>query len=233
MKLSLSSFLCAVALFVVCAPSAIASEATCRQPDNFILRVIPVHGEVKYDFTKTFREIQQSAGPVIAAKHHPLLGMSLQGFGLVSIVQTSSVQRSDGLHCPVMDGVELRIGWTERTIFIAKEATTLDCLYKEALEHQLRHVRLEDEALDAFLPGFTRELRTKIAEITSDPIPDMAQAKKDLVQSVDALTGNLMVPLEKERTWRREIVESDEELDRIRKACGGIDQRLREMGTSL
>ena len=235
MKLSFGYLLRAFALFAFCVPSlsANASEAACRQPATFDVRVIPVHGEIKYDLTKSLQEIQRSAGPVIAARHRPLLGMAVQGFGVVSVVQTSSIPRGYDQHCPILDGIELRIGWVDRTIFIAKEAMTVECLYREALEHQLRHVRLEDEALDAFLPGFAQELRTAVARVTSEPHSDAALAKRQLTESVDAVARSLVASLDKERSWRREIVESDEELERVRRACGDIDQRLREMGKTL
>jgi hypothetical protein len=212
---------------------AIASEMACQQSAQFELRVIPVHGDVKYDFTKSILEIQREAGPVIAAKHHPLLGMAVQGFGIVSVVQTGVLPREDGLHCPILNGIELRIGWVERTIFIASEVTGVDCLYTEAVEHQLRHVRIEDEALKEFIPGFTQLSRIALANLSPQPQPDAMLAKAKLVQSIDLLTANLMAPLEQGRAWRREIVESAEELDRIRTACGDIEERLREMGKPL
>jgi hypothetical protein len=213
--------------------SAEATEAQCRQPETFELRIVPVHGEVKYDLTKSLREIQRSAGPEIAEKHYPLFGMAVQGFGVGYVVQISTMPHGDQLLCPILDGVEVRIGLVDRTVFIAKEVIAIDCLYNEALRHQLRHVHLEDEALEAFLPGFTRELRRALIELLSQPQKDAKPAKEKLRDAVETVTTSLLAPLNKERSWRREEVESAEELDRIRNACGDIEQRLREIGEAL
>lgn len=212
---------------------AIGETAACRRPETFELRVIPVHGEVKCDLTKSFQEIQRSAGPKIAARHYPLMGMAVQGFGVVYSVQTRTESLGDGLHCPMLEGVELRVGWVGRAIFIAKEVAMVSCLYAQALEHQRRHVQMEDEALDAFIPDFAQQLHDGLVLLDLAPQQDPAVAERTLTQSVEQLAGRLMAPLENERAWRREVVESPQELDGIRKACGDIDQRLHEIGVSM
>lgn len=221
-----------VALFLL-PQSSRATEQQCPQTSAFELRIIPIHGEVKYDLTKTLAEIEREAGPAVSEKHYPLLGMALQGFGLTYEVQAGATMRNDGLFCAFLKDVEMRVGWADRTVFVAKEATTVDCVYKEALDHQLRHIGLEDDALDAFIPSFSRELRALLVDLKSAPYESAELARKQLTDTVVALSRGLLGHLERERRPRRETVESPEELDRIRKACGGIEERLREAGTRL
>lgn len=226
-------FVLALAATVLLPREAGATETQCGQPEGIDVRVIPVHGEIKYDFSKSFLDIQRQAGPVAAARHYPLLGMAVQGFGIVTAVEANPIVSSDGRVCPVLKAVEIRIGWVDRTIFIATEVTSAECLHAQTLEHQLRHVRLEDEALAAFMPGFTQELRGAVAQLSVEPQRDAARADRQVRDAVDAIVGGLLGPLENERRWRREIVESREELDRMRQACPDIDQQIREMGKPL
>jgi hypothetical protein len=205
-----------------------AQDMPCPQPDTFELRVTPVHGEPKFDVTKSFAEIERLAGPVIAAKHYPLLGMALQGFGLAHSVTAEASKREDGLLCAALSIVEIRIGWADRTVFIAREASENACVYETALEHQLRHVRSDDAILDAFVPVFTRELRGSLEQLNSAPFESSELANKNLTDAVVALARGLLGPLEQERSRIRQTLDLSEELDRIREGCGGIEIWLRE-----
>jgi hypothetical protein len=160
--------------------------------------------------------MQRTAGPAVAAKHIPLLGMLGSSFGTALVVDPNIFAIGTNRFCATPHHVKLRIGYFERTIFIAKEAQSDACLLKEIRDHELNHARIDDEVLDAYVPILTDQIRAAVAQVNPLPAATADIAETTLAADIGARVSDLVQALKQERNRRQAALDSPEELTRLR-----------------
>ncbi len=209
-----------------------AHAKECPQVADFAVRVYPVRGEVARNTTIGVEEMQRMAGPS-AAKHFPLLGMAGGAFSAALVVDASTAEIGPDLVCAIPRLIKVRIGYVDRTVFIAKEAADDACLYKETLEHELRHARIYDEVVDAFVPIVTDQIKISVKQVRLHPEPSAATAETRLRHQIAVPVNAVIKDLKEENNKRQAEVDSPQEVARLRAACDGRGARLAKQGSGL
>lgn len=197
-----------------------ASGTECPVPNAFGLKVEAVSGTVRKDYSMTATDIRRAAGPRRAARHSPLLGMVNSALGTMVSVDAKDIEGDDGLACAVPRRITVRIGY-EPTIDIAKEAAQDECVQKSVLDHELRHVAADDAAAQRFVPIATPLLRFSVKHLKMDPSVTPALAREKLYSAVRSRLDELVPALTHDADRAQKLVDSPEELLRLRTACGG------------
>jgi len=196
------------------------------------VQVDPVRGEIARNTTIGVEEMQRMAGPS-AGKHFPLLGMAGGAFSAALAVDASAAEIGPGLVCAAPRLITMRIGYVDRSVLIAKEATADSCLYEEILEHELRHARIYDQVVDTFVPILTEQIKTWVTQNRLHAAPTVATAKTRLRQQIAVRVNAVIKDLKEENNRLQAEVDSPQELDRLRAACDGRGARLVKQGSSL
>lgn len=198
-----------------------AGAEVCPAPHDVAARINPVIGEISRNDDIGLAEIRRQAGARKAAKHFPLLGMSVGTFALGFTVDAEFARLADGRVCAVPKSIDLHIGYVDRTLFIAREARRDECVYRQVLEHDLRHARMDDDAVTAFIPVLRRSLGPVIKDMVSAPAADERQAKKDLERRIQAALSSTLDSFETMRLDLLRSLDSEAELARLREGCHG------------
>lgn len=214
-------------LLALISPSK-AAAAQCPSVPNVEVRVIPLHGEIKRDFSLTVAEMRRLGGRRLAARHYPLLGMTGTPFGYSIDVNADTTLGDDGMVCPAPRSVEVRVGFGERTIFIVKEAKRDACLVEAVVAHQLEHVHSDDGALDEFAPELARKLRAYVGRESVRPALNADGAKSNLNDLVGKYVERTVDDFNRRRGDLHNALDSPEELAHLRNACRGRGKSLVE-----
>lgn len=215
----------ALASFILLCPSQ-AAAARCPGLGDIPVHIVPMHGGTKRDFTVSAAEMRRLVAPELAARHYPLLGMTGAPFGFVLAVNGDPALGDDGLFCPAPESIEVRIGFAERTVFIAREASNDGCLIDAIVAHQMKQVRSDDAGLDDFVPVLTRELRAFIGRQRPEHAPNAELAKSKLSDLLEERIQRLIGAFNQRRGALHKALDSPDELVGLRSACQGRGQRL-------
>lgn len=210
-----------------------ARAADCPALSHLEIEVDAIHGEITRNATLTAFEIQQIAGPTNAMKHFPLLGMSGAAFSYALLVGDGTLELAPGQVCPLPDKLKARVGYINRTIFIAKEVQADPCLYKAFIDHQLRHAHVDDRAIDALVPKLRDALAAVTARIQPRPAPTAALARSTLSTEIGALLDPVIDANKIRRDQDHKAVDTPNELRRLADTCDGRGKRLARRGSEL
>jgi hypothetical protein len=126
--------------------------------------------------------------------------------------------------------VVLHAGYAERTVRIARELAGDACLRRRILEHEMRHVALDDAILIDLQPEIRRVLAAGSASLDGVWGADQPAAEVRLRERLVAIRDQVLDEIEVTRRRRHEIeVDTPDERRRSATMCGG---KLLELGLS-
>ena len=204
---------------------------TCPPPRDFALHVATVSGDIARDSSRSLVEIYRLLGPEAVATHVPTLGLWWAGVGHVLTTDDGVTQSDAGTFCAAPRTIAVRIGYVDRTAFIAKEASADTCLYRAVLEHLLAHAHGDDEALEAFVPILSEKLRAFIAHVKLAPATSAAAARSKFADAAYAKLQELVGVLNERRYRLQRDIDTDAHLAKLRNACNGRGVRLQLQAT--
>jgi len=155
-----------------------------------------------------------------------VLGLSTARLAESSRVDIHLSILSDGSFCATVSGVAAAFGFDQRRVFIANELPEGSCAFDEVLAHEMRHVRVDDEASRAFLPKVEARLR---AEALAAP-PLRSRDRRGVVEAqqrrVRAAMRSLLDEFSRERDRLQAAVDTTDEYKRVTASCGGEIAKL-------
>lgn len=224
-RLSLAAFAVALTSFVLIQPNQ-ALALACPKVHEVDVTVTPVHGEISRNTSVGVAEIHRLAGPEVTARHYPLLGMALAKvvFGVEANADLS--EGDDGSFCPTAEKIDVHLGFAGRVLFVAREASADACVEREVLAHEVRHAGVDDKALDAFILKLSRQLHDAMLSMTPAAAASAGAARTNVATAAAAQLNIFMRQFDAHRESLHRALDSREELDKLRTACGGRAQTL-------
>lgn len=198
-----------------------AQEIECPNAQDVAVRVTALHGEVSRNSSLGLEEIRRLAGPETAARHQPLLGMIGAAVAVRIVTDVSISDGGDRRSCAVPKAINVDVGFADRVAFVAREAAANACLHQAVLSHELRHARLDNQALDVFVPALSQRLREVAQSMRPARASNPDEARSNVQERVEAAVDTLMDVFKANRRALHRALDSRNELDRIRTACDG------------
>lgn len=183
-------------------------------------QVVPV----KRDFGKTLPQLQampgRAPGPA-GGGHGQVLGLAHATFGERWQVGTHFSQQPGGSVCAALSRLTVSFGFQERVVYVARELPPGTCIQREVLNHEMKHVAVDEALLREFMPGFKRRLETVIARQGTVRARNPDEAMLMLRQPIEAAFRQLMQEFSREREKRQAKVDTVEEYRRVSRSCDG------------
>lgn len=139
----------------------------------------------------------------------------------ISLTQTDS-----GLACAVVDKPDVRLGYKDVVVYVAREIPRNTCGFDEVFRHELKHIAVNRAVLDAYLPIVSERLREhlKFNGVIRQENPEYAVTV--LREKLREIVEKTMLEMDAENVARQSAVDSREEYLRIGNACGGQLQNI-------
>ncbi len=131
------------------------------------------------------------------------------------------VQTEGGLACAVANALDVRLGYKDVVVYVAREIPQHTCGFDEVFRHEMKHVEANRAVLDAYLPLVSERLREhlKFNGVIRQENPDYAVAV--LQDKLREIVERTMQEMDRENAVRQAAIDSRDEYMRISQACGG------------
>lgn len=230
-----------ISLFVLCIPSlTMASEDTlgCGAYVPTIIKVEAVFEETAYDYSTPMIKIAELAKAnqetVKGSKHTEQWPVGLtvgemffsSDYGKLKMLTPVTL-----LACGQISEVNIKFGFKNNKILVAKEFPKRSCPYREVLRHEEKHKAVDQQLVQEY----SEKIKTVLGEVTKKigvvkaPTPAIIDDKID--STLNQAMQKLIKEIEAEHIARQKKVDTAEEYQRITDSCDGqtmeiVRQRL-------
>lgn len=237
------AFLIAWVFMTLALPVAPARAQSAQPPNPCPLvkpaqiNVVPATQKVKYDYSKTLAQLQQTEVDTI--NPYGFSGVtSVNAYmkGTVAIKpqvrigsQTNTRLRAS---CLWYDSIDVRIEIAP-TIVIGKEIYYDPCLKRVTLDHEMKHVNVDRQIVNKYAKIIGQKIYSAIEArgfrtppVPSEHVPAMNDRMSKVIAQVVELEHNKM---QLERMEAQQAIDSLEEYERINKLCESSRANLPDM----
>jgi hypothetical protein len=210
------------------------NPAECGSPPATVVNVEPVFDDVQYEFYKPMTYIKSMADA--DSPHHQReqwpVGLST---GELFVRMATEIQtrhmRAGTASCGSLKSVTVRLGFTNNTIYVAKEFPRRSCPHRTVLQHEERHKMVDRQLLEEY----AEKVRYMFGNL-SQQLGILADTSSGMVEA--EFNGRLNTELKKftdamsaERARRQAAVDTETEYARVSASCDGqlmevVNQRL-------
>ena len=208
-------------------PWPAAADAVCSPAAAAEVRIESVPTEIFIDTTKSTEDLTRLTEGSSQGAVQPLhmLGISrvtaTVGFKIKARIERNAPK---GI-CASPTLVEVRIAYSERRVFVAREANRDACVMSAALSHALRHARGEEIVLQHVAENYVPQLQHRLAGIIVDG-PDEASAEEALSDRIKPELDKLLYLLDAGVREASAKADHPDEINRVTNACNGAVQKL-------
>lgn len=220
-----------LALIVVClvagacvAPPAGAQTSACppmaRATLSLDIVLAPIQRDDGLSIAQLARQPGRAPGPAGSARGH-VLGLTQARYGEQSQVSALFQPMGDGSFCASPKTLTVSFGFQQRVVLIARDLPPASCIFREVLEHEMKHVAVDEALLRDFAPLVRRRLDDVAAQLAPVRARSQNQAMQAFRRSLDSAMRATMQEFGQERDRRQAQVDTAEEYERVSKSCGG------------
>lgn len=220
------ALLLAAVPFVGAATSASATTvgAECPVVERVELIIDPQRSPVRRAYDRTSRTLTAMPGrghaPPGIAKG-AVLGLSTVRSGYWSEVGAIFSLAPRARVCGRLSSLRVRFGYEDRTVYVASELPRGSCIHKEVLDHELRHVAVDDTLLEEFLGKLRPRLEAMIARIGPVYAASQNRAMSVIRGAVDRELEAITRDFSRERDRLQATIDTAEEYRRVTNSCDG------------
>ena len=226
----LPSCLALVLALGFCFP-AVARECPPLRPAQ--ISIVPLPSRPSYDYGRNLAAMQTMAGTQREAfsstDHEIPVGLTEAQLKLDSHFEVL-INRPSTMDpvCAQISKFELRFGFEDTTVYLASELPQGSCSFQTVLQHEHRHVDMDNYLVQKYADAFPEMLRQAVTEIgvIRAASPEEAQGKlRDIVHNyMNDLGSNLTQVRQK----YQQTIDTKDEYSRISISCNGqMSQILR------
>ena len=217
--------LCALFLFLP-APAGAAQANGCPdfQPPSISVKQLVAAPTVNDTFDlASIRQLAIDGGQKIAGSTHEIpVGVTAANLKLESQFEIHfEMPPNDPMVCAHISALELRIGFDDTVIYMAREVPFDSCGYKTVFNHELEHVRTDRALIEAYAPHLPETLHKAVREIGVIRASSTKAAEKEITNIVDRYFADLGVALSEVRQNQQMKIDTPEEYERLGKSCDG------------
>ncbi|MFD1625825.1 hypothetical protein [Azospirillum griseum] len=196
-----------------CPPSARASL-------SFEVALAPIERNDGLSIAQLARQPGRAPGPAGSARGH-VLGLTQARYGEQSQISAQFQPMSDGSFCASLKTMTVSFGFQQRVVLVARELPTASCIFREVLEHEMKHIAVDEALLREAAPQIRRRLEETLAQFEPVRVRGENQAMQAFRRRLDATMRAIMQEFGRERDQRQAQVDTAEEYERVSKSCGG------------
>lgn len=203
---------------------AAAQPVGCPAFEPPVLQVDTQMVPLRRDFDRTLAQLQampgRSGGPP-GARQGQVLGLAHATYGERWQVAAHFSPLPGGGVCAALARLTVTFGFQERVVYIARELPPGTCIQREVLNHEMKHVVVDEDLLKEFMPDFRRRLEAAAGRLGTVRARSESQAMTALRQPIDAAVRALMQDFARARDRRQAGVDTIEEYRRVSRSCNG------------
>jgi hypothetical protein len=216
-------------------PAAAQQGGACPRFGPIQVKIEFQVAQLRRDYGRSFSQLAsmpgRAPGPAGASNGH-ILGLALAKFGENSQLGALVQPMGDGTYCGGANVLTVTFGFQERTIYVARELPQGTCIHNEVLNHEMRHIAVDEQLLRDFGPTIKNRLEATLAQVKPVRARSKDQAMRALRQPVDAALRQLMQEFGRERERRQAPVDTVAEYERVSRSCNGEINRYIPKGKS-
>ena len=217
--------LAAVGIATLLWPLTAGAECLPTAPPEVRIDAVPT--EIVIDSSKPADEVMRlgSGSSQNSAQPPHKLGLSrvTAGVGFKVGVRIDRSKPNDLCASPAL--IEVRIAYSDRRVFVAREATRDACVLNTILSHALRHARGEEVVLSYLANNYAGSLQRRLAGISADG-PDQRSAEEALNSKLKPEIDEVMRLLDAGVAEAASKADHPDEVRRVDAACGGAVKRV-------
>ncbi len=127
----------------------------------------------------------------------------------------------DGGVCSHVSAFDLRFGFDDTTVFVAREIAPYSCGHHEVVAHEIGHVDIDRALVGAYVPYMQEWLTQELRRIGAVRAASAAETEAHLRAAINAYLRDLGANISAERERRQAAYDSPEEYRRLSMACNG------------
>ncbi len=217
------------------------TKLTCPSHEPTKINIIPRTEEVKYDYSKPLRDIQNYNLDTVDpyAFHGTTVTQALMR-GQIELKMKTSFGQAEfqrfGYSCIWYKDITVEL-FIDPTIIIAKELYNDSCMRKALLEHELKHVRVDREIVNKY----AKTMGTKIFEALKSrgfsvgPVPSdrLGEISTKMQKVVHQILDLEYKKLGIERAERQRAVDSLGEYESVDDKCPSFEKKKKALYSKL
>lgn len=218
----------ALALAMIGIPDALALE--CPLPPLPIVLYETEYQPPSLDASKSAAElgsIARAASPKSAERYEHVLGISLAEIVRGGSVKTASMEAAPRFFCTWPTLLTIRLGYSGRTIYVAREAAEDACIEEAIRKHETSHATLDEDLLEQFRSRAIEAIRPYYERMVAQPSSSHSSGEARLKEQLDGVFEELFQSFATERSTAQAEIDSPDEIQRVTQACEGKVGQLR------
>jgi hypothetical protein len=195
------------------------------QPTGPDITIRVERGDISYDFTRSHKELKSLAQCERPATTGKYLGLSRATLDTTFSSQVAMRRIGRDFTGQVIT-MDVTLNLNDRVVYVASELPEGTCSFQETLDHEMRHVAIDDGLGALFRMRMARAFREALPTVTG-VTGESPEAVKAVIQArMQVVLGQEMRQLRLERHDRQGLVDSTEEYMRLGHSCGGETMKL-------
>lgn len=215
-------------------PAAAATHA-CPRFDPPTIEVQRQSAPLTYTLSRTMEQLTRLPGraPGPAGQSGGrVLGLAHAKYGERSQIRAMFQIQPDGTVCGGADSITVTFGFEERRVYVARELPPGTCIHREVMNHEMKHVAVDERLLDEFLPQLERRLKATVSRIGTVRGRTQEQVMASIRRPIEATLRQLLDEFTRARDRRQAQVDTAEEYKRVTTACDGELSRYMPKATT-
>lgn len=213
--------------FVMCFVVLTAAEARptslCDFRHSADFRLETQFDKVALDTSKTIDQITQIASQtnsVSLGRFNTLLGLATSqvSFGYSATIQYNT--QGDRI-CALPGRVNFKLAFEDNKIYVSKESTKSRCTYNQVLNHEKKHVRVDQRIMREYKVKLSRYLASIERRFEPQIYSSVDEANRAIQGKIAQLTSSINNDVAEKLRREQAKVDTPAEYERISKECNG------------
>ncbi len=200
------------------------ADEGCDPYADIPINITPIFDDISYDYSADLGDIQKLAADSLhTIPRHESVVLGITHYNPVLEFHATLIKKtmSSGLYCAKVKSVNARIGYTNITVYIAREFPEGTCEFDHVMTHEQKHVTVNRELLEEFTPLIEERLKDYFRLYGTFQVEQPNFADSLINEKVKAVFSEMAQKMLLENQRRQKLVDSPEEYAKNNTACNG------------
>lgn len=219
-------FLC-FCLFLLASSGALALDASeCPAFTLPVITLTPLKSDPKLDRTRSLASLELMARAhaenFSSTGHESPVGLTAASLTVDATYKIMIQQLpASSLYCAQISNLNLRFGFDDTVIYMAREISANSCGFKTVLAHEMRHVMVDEAFVDAQAFPLSKDFDNAIQQIGIIQRDSPEEAKQEIQEAMDHFIKQTGQTLSVVRKREQAKIDTKDEYARISHTCNG------------
>lgn len=141
----------------------------------------------------------------------------------------TTIAPNDNMICSQIKSFTLDFGFNDTTIYLASELPRNSCSFRQVLDHELKHVRMDQRLVKIYTQKFPAIFTKAIRQVGTLRTASSDEAKRKIKRTISNYISGLSKSLSGVREKYQRNVDTKGEYERLRRSCNGkLEQLIRK-----